>query len=459
MKNILIICLFCYIFIFSFVRTKKIPEKIIKKKLFPLVKNVSLDESKNNNGSIIEISKVSLHFVPKDNLTQIQNAPTNSKENSDHNSSDFNNNTVIFKPLRYKSKEAPDLPFVLSPEEEDYSMRPQENYELENNDSYFQAYYSNYFRKYYQNLQNVYNNKDESPGSIYVNPNRNIFMMNNPPKKKLFKSLPYQEIIKMRQNANNPCFCQDKRVKFCDCDEIDNSHILQLKPIVMPIIQPVIQKVPLQIAPGEECMEDNDDCSCSDFNEDYFERSQLDFNKHIRSQRPPCKCGCNRNILDVPQKNENKSEPVNINNANTNNANVLAQKNTINKIENVYSTNYSTTNFNHHIHNYINGADFKFKENENKIQQPDENCQNKSITPQYFPKIEVINKIKSDDLMKTSMNSYKITTKIDKSIFKKLNKDRMPDESKENYTGVMNQAIENTIKFIHQKNGLKHRKY
>ena len=194
------------------------------------------------------------------------------------------------------------------------------------------------------------------------------------------------------------------------------------------------------------------------------------------------------------RKNNNKNcsskEKININNANANNANLLAQKNTLNKIDNVYATNYSATNYNHHIHNYIQAADFKFlQENLEKTQeklnfplktdknttnqrknflrksmrfqendQNDKNCVKKPKKV-FYPPIEITDEFSSKSLLPDQ--EVQIMTKIPKEVvnsvitssqYKELDEEI---KERENYTGIMNQAIENTIKNLKNRRKIK----
>ena len=162
-----------------------------------------------------------------------------------------------------------------------------------------------------------------------------------------------------------------------------------------------------------------------------------------------------------------KDDGVNINNANANNANVLAQKNTLNKIDNVYATNVSTTNFNHHIHNYIQGGDFKFKQTP-KPPQSQNDCSEKKEEKHIFPDIRIINTLNKQGLLLKAktlpQKSLSIRTIVPKevinSIISEKNYQEMDSDIKEreNITGVLNQGIENTINELKRKHNTKNRK-
>lgn len=436
-----------------------------KPRLFPLKPSKVLPKSNQTSRVSEEIltnSRIPLVFSTKDGNVSLK-VRANSSD-SQRKSEALRNNSVVFKRMRYR---APDLPYVLSPEDENFAVNAENNEDLANNDENFQAFYSSYFRKYYENLQNTYNNREETPGSMYINPNRNVFFPANSQKTRFFRGVaprPYAKVLKIQEiNGGNPCVCENPATKFCDCDEIDaQSQPIALKPIVLPIIQPIMQRVPLQIAPGQECFEADDDCLCGN-REDPGESRAIPGDFHENRRKNRCKCPCGGKSGDFAGKyreneenvngnnRENAENPenrVNINSANANNANILAQKNTLNKIGNVYAANYSTVNYNHHVHNYINGADFKFKQNFSR-----ENCEKNDSSLQYFPNIVILNKIDAENAG-NSEKMLKITTKVDKNEIAKLayrQNSTEIDENKENFTGVMNQAVENTILSIKRR--------
>lgn len=405
-------------------------KNLTKPRLFPLKPAQILTKSNKTSPiseKIVENSRVPLQFSQQSTVSR-------------HPSQTPRNSSIIFAPLRYKTK-SPDL----SPAEtaSENAITPQNIDELSTNDENYQAFYSNYFRKYYENLRNTYNNAEETPGSLYINPTRNLFLAPFSQKPRLLKNpQPYAKILKIRQqNRGNPCFCEDPTAKFCDCDEIEgDGRALKLKPIILPIIQPIIERVPLQIAAGEECLETEDECSCEG-NRDFLRKSK----------KPQCKCLCERRSSQKLEEDGDKGSVANINNANANNANILAQKNTLNKIGTVYAANYSTVNYNHHVHNYINGAEFKFKENANNSR---ENCEKNESLRTYYPNIVIFNKIHRKKQQGNENNAMTITTKVNKNELQKLVYRQNPaeiDENKENFTGVMNQAVENTIRSIKRR--------
>lgn len=174
-----------------------------------------------------------------------------------------------------------------------------------------------------------------------------------------------------------------------------------------------------------------------------------------------------RNFNENTDDNGNKEDGVNINNANANNANVLAQKNTLNKIDNVYATNVSTTNFNHHIHNYIQGGDFKFKQTPKAVRNQND-CSEKKKEKRIFPDIRIINTLNNQGLLLKSktlpQKNLSIQTVVPKevinSIISEKNYQEMDSDIKEreNITGILNQGIENTIKELKKNHNTRNRK-
>ena len=432
-NQIYFIIIFSFI---SFIQTTSPSLNQQSKRLFPLSTEKSVDPLKKNEimmastEKIYQNSTISLSFNNSPDYSTEFHQNLTSPAESNKTTSNFSDFNVTFQPMRYKSPQSQTY-MVINPNEN--LINPTNNEQLSNNDSYFQGYYSNYFRKYYENLQNIYtpSRNEASQGSILYNPNINHFYNPTPINQQRRDLLnpyatisPYQKVFRP-ENGNNRCPCQDKKIAvYCDCDEIDN-RVLEMPPIVMPIIQPVIQQVPIY---EEPCREEYDECSCE--NDDH---------NFLKKRRNRCKCGCDRNNdnfhrryenydnyenygkynnyenkekLNEIDKNDNQSEnKQNVNNANANNANILAQKNTLNKIDTVVATNYSTTNFNHHIHNYIQGADFKFNENNSSY------LKNTS----FLQKTLIINNFKQNgEKYKQGDQDFKILSRIPKEVIKKM---------------------------------------
>lgn len=382
---------------------------------------------------------------PKKETHQNRSISTHNKENIMENISislNFNDNSSnktdtkqVFLPMSYKEKS--NSPYIrpkilISPNEN--IINKQNSDSFVNNESYFQSFYSNYFRKYYQNLGQMASSNDPE-GSVLENPHiSNHFLAKARVKSPNLNLYPYQ-IVKQKGD----CGCKAEKASFCDCDEIEMGKPLEMPPIILPIIQPIIREIPLK----RDILENRPLCE-----EDLNECDSFCKGTRGKKRERDCDCGCGKR-----GENENEKD-VNVNNANTNNANLLTQKNTVNKIENLYAANYSTTNFNHHIHNYIQGGDFKFKEkiSYNNNYSRKDNCTNETTKEKdFYPEIKIINRIFPEKGIKKK-SDYTIMTKIDRkvlqNVFSKEQTKEIQNNIKENFTGVMNQAIENTIKSL-----------
>lgn len=342
------------------------------------------------------------------------------------------------------------------------------NEELSDDAQHFQNYYSKYFKRYYEKLRSF-------PG---INPPTN-----------LYKYMPlmyanYDNSIldspAVFHPSNNPqCPCTNNKAVFCDCDELNIKNIPKAETIVLPIIQPIIQNriinptqttidpidPPCDIEEGEEC-----GCEEDTSNQDSSFQVQANnkkLRKNLRFKQIKKCCDC---------------ESKNINNANMNNANLLSQKNTLNKIGSVVANNYSTINYNKHIHNFINGADFKFKadnytenlENMKNQSFKEIDIKSKALTVNQVKKLMdadkfeneenctkyIVPPIKVENILTDIDQTEKVLTiknKIPKRIINKIITKKQYEElepiifSHENFTGVMNQAIDNTIFDVKRK--------
>jgi len=216
----------------------------------------------------------------------------------------------------------------------------------------------------------------------------------------------------------------------------------------------------------------NDDYRENDHRENYHRRHNYNRrNNNSENNENNGNNGNNENNEnnDNNDNNEKKDKNgLNVNNANANNANVLAQKNTLNKIDNVYATNVSTTNYNHHIHNYIQGGDFKFKQLELKKNNSNADCPNEEKPlKRIFPDIQIIDTInKQGLLLKSHQNSKSLSIKstVPKEVINSIISDKNYKEldseiqERENFTGVLNQGIENTIRDLKKNSHKTHKR-
>lgn len=331
--------------------------------------------------------------------------------------------------------------------------------ELSDEAQHFQNYYSKYYKRYYEKLRS----------SPTINPSPNLYKY-MPLMYANYDNSILDSPAVFHPSINPQCPCTNNKALFCDCDELNIKNIPKAETIVLPIIQPIIHNRigianPIKaIEPVDSpCdVEEEEECGCDDNadNQDpslHMQSNQQHLRKNLKSKQIKTCCDC-----------DNK----NINNANLNNANLLSQKNTLNKIGSVVANNYSTVNYNKHIHNFINGADFKFKADNdtgggdyrfkqadiiqekltvNEVQklmdlgkfENEENC-----TKFIVPPIKVENVL--TDLDQTE-KILAIKNKIPKRIVNKIITKKQYEElepiifAHENFTGVMNQAVDNTI--------------